>query len=308
MQKQFKYKNITWIDLTNPSAAEIAEVTGKFNIHPVAAAELSSPSLRSKVDLYDDFIYLVLHFPNHRNSLTTDTNGHDAVEVDFIVGKNFLVTTSYEEIEPMQEFGKIFEANSVLTKNKKDTHAGFLLYHLLKHLYQSLEHNLDLINSHLKKAEAEIFSGNEKGMVKVLSTINKKLLDFRGTLKSHREVLVSLENSGKEFFGDKFQYYLRASGSEYKKAWYALENSREFFNELKQTNESLLQIKTAEATKTFSMLAFVTFPLSLIAAVLGLRAPGTPLVDSAFGFWIIAGLMLALIMGMMAFFKHKKWL
>lgn len=305
MNKQFKYKNIAWIDLTSPSPTDLAELGKQYDIHPVALAELAAPSQRSKVDLYDNFIYLVLHFPNHRGD--TSHKG-DTTEVDFIVGKNFLITTSYEEIEPMQEFGKIFEANSILTKNKKETHAGYLLYHIIKHLYQSLEHNLESINSHLRKAEAEVFAGNEKGMVKVLSTINKKLLDFRRILKPHREVLASLETGGREFFGDKFIYYLRAATGEYKKAWYALENSREFFNELKQTNESLLQIKTAESTKIFSMLAFVTFPLTLLATVMNLGAHGTPFVDMQYGFWIIAGLMVALILGMMGFFKYKKWL
>jgi len=308
MQKQFKYKDITWIDLIAPTASEIAEVSKRFNIHPIASGELAVRSIRPKVDLYDDYIYLVLHFPNHSNSTRAKNEERDTVEVDFIVGKDFLVTTSYEELEPMQEFGKVFEANTILADGKKTIHAGHLMYDIIKHLYQSLERNLESINFQLKKAEAKVFAGKEREMVMVLARTNKKLLDFRSTLKTHREILKSLETGGKEFFGDAFVYYLRAIIGEFEKVWDSLESSRDFFNELKQTNESMLSIKTSEATKVFSMLAFVTFPLSLIAAILGLRAPGTPLVDAKFGFLIIAGAMLALVMLMMAYFKHKKWL
>jgi len=308
MQKQFKYKNVTWVDLVAPTAEEVSATATRFNIHPLAAGELATRSLRPKVDLYDDYIYLVLHFPNHSGTTRVKSEEHDTIEVDFIVGKDWLVTTSYEELASMHEFGKIIEANAILADGKKDIHAGHLMYDIIKHLYQSLERNLESINFTLKKAEAKIFAGNEREMVKVLAKINKKLLDFRSTLKTHREILRSLEAGGKEFFGESFVYYLRAIIGEFEKAWDILESNRDFFNELKQTNESMLQIKTAEATKVFSMLAFVTFPLTLLATVLGLRAPSTPLVDMPYGFWIIAGAMLALVMLMMAFFKYKKWL
>jgi magnesium transporter len=307
MIKQINYKDLVWFDLSNPTADEIADLTAKFGIHPVAAAELAARSQRSKVDLYDNFIYLVLHLPNHRNSFKA-ADGRENVEVDFIIGRNFLVTVSYEEVEPMQEFGKILEANSQLSGDKKEAHAGYLAYYVLRHLYQSLEHSLEFINYNLKKAESKVFSGNEREMVRVLSRINRKLLDFRGALKAQREVLTSFVTGGKQFFGEEFGYYLEAISGEYKKVWSALESSREFFNELKQTNESMLSIKINESTKFFTMMAFITFPLTLIASVLAIRAPGTPLIRHPLGFWAIAGLMLALICLQMGFFKYKHWL
>src|SRR5680860_343072 len=301
MIKQFKYKNVTWVDLTSPTQEEVENISKEFKIHPVAAGELRDISQRSKIDIYDDFIYLILYLPNHTNNTKIEnTNDHNDVEIDFIIGKDFLVTTTYKEIDSMQEFGKILETNNLLEKDKKKTQAGYLFYYIIKHLYQSLERNLQLINHNLKKAENQIFTGQEKEMVVVLSSINKKLLDFRGTLKSHQGVLATLEASGQDFFGDKFNSYILSIKNEFNKVWYALENSREYFNELRQTNESLLQIKTNEATKTFTMLAFITFPLSLLVAVFGLRTDGTPLIDIKYGFWYLSGIIIALILLILA--------
>jgi len=308
MIKKFNYQNITWIDLTTPTKEEVQGVSSEYAIHPVAAGELSEPSLRAKVDIYDNFIYLILHLPNHGSSHESNEDRPDTIEIDFIIGKDFLITTSYDLLEPMQEFGKILETSNLLMKNQKDTHAGFLFYYIIKHLYQSLEGNLEGINYSLKKAETKIFSGNEKEMVMVLAEINKKLLDFRSTLKTHKEVLNSLEVVGEDFFGKKFHYHLQAMMGEYNKVWYALENCREFFNELRQTNESLLQIKTNESTKIFTMLAFITFPLTLLVTLLSLRSPGTPIVDLEYGFWYISGLLLAFILLILAYYKHKKWM
>lgn len=309
MIKQFKYNNINWVDLVSPTSEEIETISKEFNIHPVAAGELYDASQKSKIDVYDDFIYLILRLPNHANVLNSEVlDGHDAVEIDFIIGKNFLITTTYENIDSMQELGKMLETSNLLSKSKKETHAGYLFYYIIKHLYQSLEKNLEFINYNLKKAETKIFTGNEKEMVMVLATINKKLLDFRGTLKSHQSVLTSLETAGKDFFGEKFHFHMQSITNEFGKVWYALENSREFFSELRQTNESLLQIKTNEATKTFTMLAFITFPLTLLVTILSLRAHGTPFIDLQYGFWYISGLIVALILFILAYYKHKRWM
>jgi len=307
MIKQFKYKNITWLDLSAPTADDIAEITQQFGIHPVAASELLQPSQRPKVDLYDNFIYLVLHFPSPDRLTKTENSNKEDFEIDFVIGKDFLITTAYEQLEPMQEFGKIFESNTIMS-DKKEIHAGYLLFFILKHLYRSQETSLESINHSLKKAENKIFSGNEKEMVRVLANINKNLLDGRRTLKAHQQVLSSLESSGQEFFGPKFSYYLRAIIGEYNKVWYMLENSREFFSELKQTNDSLLQIKTSESTKIFTMLAFITFPLTLIATIFSIEANNTPFVSWRGGFWIIVLVMIALGSLMMGFYKYKKWL
>jgi len=308
MQKQFKYKDITWIDLESPSSEEVAEVAKRFNIHPLAAGELSARSLRPKVDLYDDYIYLVLHFPNHSDSERVKNEEKDTVEVDFVVGKDWLVTTSYEELEPMQEFGKIFEANGVLADGKKTLHAGHLMYDIIKHLYQSLEHNLESINYSLKKAETKVFAGNEREMVKVLARINKNLLDFRSTLKTHREVLRSLETGGKDFFGESFVYYLRAIIGEFEKAWDELENSRDFFNELKQTNESMLSIKTNETMKALTLAAALFVPVSVIATIFGMNMISVPFKTRPEGFFLVIGIMMLATVVTYGYFRHKRWL
>jgi magnesium transporter len=85
--------------LFSPTIDEIRQVVNEYNIHPLVAHELNIPTLRPKVDLYDNFIYLILHFPTFRN-----VDGKKVIkqqEIDFIVGKNFLITTRYHAIDPL---------------------------------------------------------------------------------------------------------------------------------------------------------------------------------------------------------------
>ena len=83
MIKRLLYNGIVWIDLESPSAEDVTELSAEFNLHPLVTSELLSPSLRPKIDLHKDYIYIILHFIDDK-------------EVDFVLGDGFIITTRYE--------------------------------------------------------------------------------------------------------------------------------------------------------------------------------------------------------------------
>lgn len=305
MTRKLKYKHITWIDLTSPSKEEVDEVVKEYKLHALIGEDLAGPSVRSKVDIYDDFLYLILHFPSP-NIKVKDEDGTQ--EVDFIIGKDFLITAHYENIDTVSEFAKIFESQLEFGRPGKELHAGHLFYAIIRQIYQSLEEGLEYINDNLRLVEKNIFLGKEKEMVEVLASINHSLIDFRWSLKAHQEILDSLDLAGKEFFGDKFSYFLHAISGEYDRIWNMLESNRETFAELRQTNESLLTIKTNEIMKFFTVMAFVTLPLTVLTQMFGMNSDYLPIVDHPNGFWIILILMGISVAVIFLFFRLKKWL
>ena len=193
MIRQFKYRDITWIDATNPSKEELTAFGRDYKIHSLVENELAEPSHRSHLDTYENYLYLVLHFPACRFCLdgSKDTS-EDTQEVDFIIGRDFLLTIHYEPIQTLEEFGQIIEANLRAAEANKDQ-TGFLFYQILLRLYGALDAGLSYIGDELKKAEGNIFSGKEKETVVVLSKINREILDFNWVLKAHPEIISLLE-------------------------------------------------------------------------------------------------------------------
>ncbi len=297
------YKKLTWIDTQSPTKEEIRSLMKEFDIHPVVAQELLSPTIRPRVDLYDNAIYLILHFP-----MIEHKHGNEEIqEVDFIIGKNFLITTHYDMIDPLHEFSKVFEVNSIIDKSNMGEHAGFLFFYLIKELYRSLDDELDHINNKLEVIEGQIFEGREKEMVKEISKVNRDLLNFKQSVRMHKDVLASLEIAGAKFFGDKFTYYLRAVTGEYYKIANQMDGHRETMTELRKTNDSLLSTKQNEVMKTLTILALITFPLSLVAAIFGMNTISTPIVGNKGDFWLVIGIMAIGTIIMFTYFKHKKW-
>lgn len=303
MLSRYKYKKIQWIDLESPSQDEAKSVMKEFDIHPLVANELLSPTLRPKVDKYPEFLYVILHFPAFQH-----THGDGPVqEVDFIIGKDFLITAHYDTIDPLHEFTHMFEVDSVIKKSDFK-HAGMLFYSLARELYRSLSDELVHIEAALNKIEEDIFRGKEKEMVESLSLTNRDLLDFKQAIRLHNEVLASLEAAGTDFFDKTFSYYLRALAGEYHKIASQLEGHRETLIELRKTNDSLLSAKQNEIMRTLTIMAFATFPLSLIAGIFGMNTKILPVVGLPGDFWIIIGIMVAGMALMFWYFKHNRWI
>ncbi len=315
MIKQLKYQNITWLSLIAPTKDEVAKLGQDYTIHPLVSEELLHPSIRAKVDVYDDYIYLILHFPVDKvcdPNYSDDLHHDDTYEVDFILGKDFIITAHYENIPQLEEFSKILEASAGLIGGKKDKniHAGHLFYYIVRQLYQSLETGLDNINTSLKNAEQKIFAGREAEMVKSLSSLNRCLLDFKWALKFHREVLESLAIAAREFYGEKFDYYIQSIIGEYEKISNLVDSNRENFSELRSTNESLLSIKTNDTMKALTVLTAIFLPITLIGTIFGMSGTdlNMPIIKSPNGFFFAVVLMAitAIIMTLIA--KAKKWI
>jgi len=284
MQKIYTYKTLTWIDLENPTKDEVESLQKKYGIEPIVARELSAPTLRPKVELTkNNLIYLILHFPSFLHGHGEES---DDQEVDFIIGKDILITTHYETINPLYKFAKFFETNMAIEKADIGNHAGYLFYYIIRELYGHLEEELDSMDTQLDSIEDRIFKGDERQMVIEISKVNRDLLNFKRATRPHHEVLESLEHAGTKVFGTEFVYHLRAISGEYFKIANFLESNRETLAELRDTNDSLLNTKTNEIMKTLTIMAFVTFPLSLFASIFGMNTKYLPVVGLKHDFWI----------------------
>ena len=96
-----------------------------------------------------------MHFPALFHSHKT----HEQ-EIDFVIGRNFLITTRYDTVDPLHKFSKLFEVNSILGKSEIGEHAGFLFFYMLKNLYHAVEHEVEYVRHNLRAVEEPDSSGN----------------------------------------------------------------------------------------------------------------------------------------------------
>jgi magnesium transporter len=300
MIQRHAYNGFTWVDCECPTDDEVRGLIDEFGIEQLVAKELLTPTVRSRVEPYPGYLYVILHFPN----LTDDGD----VEVDFVIGKDFIVTTHYRSVDSILEFSKLFEVDSILDRSNIGKHPGFVFYYMLRELYQGLGDQLDVLSSVLSDIETNIFDEREREMVIELSLTNRKLLRFRSSLQHHHSVVSSFEQASVKLFGEDYMYYARAIVGEYAKVASTLDHLRAYLSELRSTNDSLLSTKQNEIMKNLTIMAFVAIPLTLIASIFGMNITEMPIVREQHSFWLILILMATVATCAFSFFKYKRWI
>lgn len=294
-----------WIDLECPTAEEVSLVMQEFDIDERITEEVVSPTPYPLAISFPGYSYLILHFP------TADLHdGTRSQEVDFIVGKTFLITARYETIEPIHNLHKVLEAEDLLGVAEKSNKTGHLVERVLGRLYVAISGELEQVGNRLERVERDIFSGKERQTVRNISDINRTLLRFDTALNRHKGPLADFVGAlaTPAFFGVNFDEHAAHIEAKRMHASALVQSYRAVAQELRLTNDSLLTSSQNQITKTLTVMAFVAVPLTLIASVFGMNATNMPIVEDANGFWIILGIMLATSLTLFAFFKLKKWL
>jgi magnesium transporter len=175
-------------------------------------------------------------------------------------------------------------------------------------LYSVSESKLDYVESKLREIEDQIFKGKEKQMVVEIAGIAKKLISFRQTIKSHDEVLRDAKPLFDRHFKDGLDDAFQATHTHYFYILRRMGSLVETLDALRETNMALLTTKQNEIMKTLTIMAFVTFPLSLFTSMFGMNTESTPILGSENDFWIIITVMAVAAVCFFAFFKYKHWI
>lgn len=294
-----------WIDIESPSYEDLTAVMDEFDIESRIVEEITTPTPYPLSLSFDEYAYLILHFPT-----ADSTDGTRVQEVDFIVGKDFIITARYEVIEPIHGLHKVFESEELLGVGGRCTETHQVLARIIGKLYGGIGEEVEIIARKLERIERDIFSGKEQSAVRTISEAGRTLLRFETALSRHKnplsDFLEALARPG--FFGKKFAEHHARIEARRADAMERVMSYRAVAEALRTTNDSLLSASQNQITKTLTVVAFIALPLTLIASTFGMNANPMPLVNEPHGFSILVGIMALTGIGLYLFFRIKRWL
>lgn len=303
MLSRHTYNGVVWMDMENPDLGDIETVTKEFDLGPLIIEELLTPTAKPRVDVYPDFVYAVLHFPALRYTHGLEVNH----EIDIILGEKFIITAHYSTASATYDLARAFEAASLLKRHVRGVNASHVFLELIQRLYRAADDELDALEEVIEDIEANIFEGKEHAMVSAISFTNRELLTHKRLLGSHREVLDALEKTTRTLFGEAYAHQVRGSSALHYRTNHRALMMSDILVELRETNMALLYTRQNEIMKNLTIMAFVTFPLALIAGLFGMNTAFTPVVNHPQGFWIILGGMFTLTALFFLYFKLRRW-
>jgi magnesium transporter len=301
-----KIKNLTWVDVVDPKKEDIEYLKQNFNFHPIVLSELTTHTLRPKVENYDHYLYMVLHFPIYHPKEKTSKS----MEIDFLITKDTLITVRYGKIQPLMEFWKKCEAKDIDPYFGETT--ASLLCCMIGELNNFSLRQIDHITKKIDDIEKDIFGNKnakrEEKIVEEISIIRRDILDFRRTLKPQNIIFESLKTRSAELFGKSGEPYFADIIGDHMRVWSLLENNKETIESLQEANDSLLTNRANKIIKILTIFTAVVLPLTLITSLFSMHTDYMPIMGTGYDFWLVLVMMLICTVIMMIFFRKKKWL
>src|SRR6266540_1035269 len=166
---------------------------------------------------------------------------------------------------------------------------------------------LDKIAYKLDSIEDDIDDLRSEEIVSDISKAKQEIISYRKIIKPQRPALRLLERRIERFLPENLELYFDDLVDASERIWDLLDNYKEVVEALEDTNESLISHRQNDVLRILTVFSVILLPLTLISGIFGMNVlfPGE---HTHTAFWIIVGLMVAVIVSMVGFFKYKRWL
>lgn len=296
-------EGIVWTDIRNVSDVGFVETVGKdYGIHILALEDVLDTQQRAKFEEYDKGIFIVLH--NLR--FHADTTDLSSEQIALYAGSNFVV--SFQD-DPDDTFHSVrqrtIEKAGVLHRKGAD----YLLYILCDTIVDNYYLLLDEIDQQVQDIEQQI-SETEANFVqkqrifhmkRVISQVRQRLLPLRdATMRFYRVENPVIEEVNRPYFRDLADHVAQILDH--------LETLRDMVSNV----EALYHAETANrmnnVMRLLTVISTIFIPLSFVAGVYGMNFDYMPELKWRYGYFVVLGVMFLAMVGMLWYFKRKRWI
>jgi magnesium transporter len=294
---------LTWIHVDRMDPATATDLAERFGWHPLDVEDVLSKRQRPKVDEYPDYLFAVLHFPAYDKEIQR----LNAAELDLFIGADYLVTIPNVELLPISRLFNRCVEDEEFREQLFSKGSGRLLYEVLDDLFDYCFPILDKIAHKLDAVEDDIFEGRSRDAVRDISNVKQEIISFRRIIKPQRATLRVLERAVERFLPEELELYFDDIVDASERIWDLLDNYKEVVEALEATNESVISHRHNDVLRVLTVFSVILLPLTLIASLFGMNVlyPGEGTHEA---FWVIVALMVAVVAGLLSFFRYKRWL
>lgn len=300
-----KYKNsntVTWINFDGIHNPELMEMVGKeFGLHPLVVEDILNTDQRSKIDDYDDYIYLVLRmFYNIRGIEEIHSE-----QISIIVGKNFIL--SFQESE-----GDVFDIlrdRLKFSKGKvRKMGSDYLAYCLVDLIVDNYFSIVEKIGEDLEDIEDTLARDPEPSTLQRLHGIKQRMIFLRKSVWPLREAVSKFQRLENDLLAGDTKVYMRDVYDHTIQVIDTIESYRDTTSSMIDIYLSSISYKMNEIMKVLTIISTIFIPLTFIAGVYGTNFHFFPELSWKYGYFMMWGVMAVIAGGMLYFFRRKNWI
>src|SRR3954465_14300558 len=272
---------LRWINIERPRPVDQGWLEERYDFHPLDFEDVFSRNQRPKVDEYEDYLFVVLHFPKYDKTV----GRLNAAELDVFVGPDYVITLPNEQLDPLEYLFERCRRDEEVRDALFVKGAGYLLYRIVDSSVDASFPMLRKIGNKLEDLEEDIFEGRSADIVRDISNAKQEIINFRKIVRPQRAALRDLDRT-RRYVSEELEVYFDDIVDASERIWDMLENDKEVVEALEATNESVLSHRLNDVLRFLTAFSVLFLPLTLIASIWGMNV-GVPGEQSVGAFWII---------------------
>ncbi len=302
MIETIKIGTLKWHHVLNPTEENLQYLKDNFYFHPLDIEDCKTINQRSKIDSYDDYYFLILHFPSF------DKKGPflHTKEVKIFWGEDYIITIgqSHWLVSKMfSDFKEQKERNEEFEIGTSDA----LLYHILERVMAESLMLLKRIGSELDLINQDLFNKRAEKTIEQISVTRKNIILLNTIFKPQLRLFHKFETGSIEGYAENMEDYWGNILDYYQRMWDMTEDYEELIEGLSKTFDSLQANKINEIMKVLTMVSAILLPLTFITGLYGMNL-GLPFQSEPNSFWVVIVAMIGIAATMIFYFKKRRWM
>ncbi len=293
---------VTWINIYGIHNTKLINEIGEaFNIHPLTLEDILHTGQRPKMEEYDDYLVFILKIMNFDETMETIKSE----QLSLILGRSFLITFQ-------ERSSDIFKpVINRIRKNKgriRERASDYLAYALLDTIIDHYLLVIGKLGDKIEEIESDLISNPSKEILTKIYRYKQEISYLRKSIRPTKNFILQLCKIDTEFFKEETAPFLKDLLDLSTQAREIVDIYGVILTDYLNFYDSVTNNKLNEIMKILTIFSVTFIPLTFIAGIYGTNFEYIPELKYKYSYFIFWSVLILTGIGMLAFFKRKKWL
>jgi magnesium transporter len=303
--EQIACDGLTWVNIEKPTHKETEYLAQNYPFHPLDLDDCLSRTQRPKIDEYEDYLFVILHFPLFSKEARVTIPS----QVSIFLGEDYLVTLHAGALKPLVKLFRDCQEKEEVRQEYVGRRPGYLLYRIVDMLVDYCFPIVDKVLGNLEGIEDMAFDERVDAAQDV-ALLRRDIAVQRRIIWSLRDVIMDLEHKAQRFTKIDLSVYFGDVNDHLNHLWSTLEEAKETVEIYKDTDYILGQDRLQTIMTILTIIMAIMLPFTIISSIYGMNVPlpGSGAQGQPWAGWVLISIMTIIAGAMLFFFRRRRWI
>ncbi|MBU0984798.1 MAG: magnesium/cobalt transporter CorA [candidate division Zixibacteria bacterium] len=292
--------SVLWVDMCKPTDEESYVLTHDFKFHPLAIEDVISEKSRTKIDDYERYLFFVFHLVDYIGR----EEGLKISELDLFLTKNAMVSVHYDDHRIFDYlYSRAERGDRVIARG-----SDYLFHNVIDAAVDNYNVTLDIFEYEVDQIEDELLGNYNDNTLKSIFTMRRDIVQLKRIVMPQKELVNQLSRQHYELIKPNLGVYFSDIHDHLVRVNEIADTHKELLNSAQEVYYSSVSTTTNEIIKVLTLLTAIFIPPTFLVGLWGMNFANMPELKIEQGYFIALGVMLVTMVGMILFFKKRKWL